>query len=537
MKSFVTQLAFRSCAISLLAGLASAVPLPWTNTEGKTIQAEFARLEGESVVVRKDGKEIPIALGKLSLASRNQARELAAKTPVNAEKPADQVLSAKSFGKQEDPEHQRKLAVSILEKKGQVEVWRGSGHVVINDVKNLPVGKLELKSVYAIGSPFTDEDAVLLNGCKELTNLRLHRASVEALPLGSLVALELLEFYQSNVSLSVLAPLRGHKNLRDFALWHSTTPIGKGVIPIVASMPNLEVLTLHKAGIEGDALNPLVKLKFLKILKLGGNQCTDDDLLELTNLPALESLNLSESDLMNHTLAFLPKIKNLKSIDLANCQLAEHTMDVLAQVPSLASIQLYNVSLTDEMLRPLGGHRSLRELFIDETAITGEGFAAMKPIPNLEMLKLAGNKPRPGDAMIASLPLFSPNLKILYVNASQFGASGYQSLAGLKKVTILDLQNAANLDEAVVLGIANMKSLTNLGLPRSNLNNSLLSALEPAKSRLIELHIQDTRVGDDSIAMLEKFRFLTALNITGTDISRDGAERLRKALPACNVIY
>jgi hypothetical protein len=48
-------------------------PLSWTNTDGKTIEAEFIHLDGDTVVIRKDGKEFKIPLAKLSPASREQA--------------------------------------------------------------------------------------------------------------------------------------------------------------------------------------------------------------------------------------------------------------------------------------------------------------------------------------------------------------------------------------------------------------------------------------------------------------------------------
>ena len=51
--------------------------LPWTNTDGKTIQAEFIRLNGDSVVIRKDGKEFSIPISKLTTASAAQARKYA----------------------------------------------------------------------------------------------------------------------------------------------------------------------------------------------------------------------------------------------------------------------------------------------------------------------------------------------------------------------------------------------------------------------------------------------------------------------------
>jgi hypothetical protein len=66
----------------------SAVPggsLPWTNTDGITIQAEFVRLDGQSVVIRKDGKEFTLRLAQLSTKSRQQALDLA-----NGAKPASE---------------------------------------------------------------------------------------------------------------------------------------------------------------------------------------------------------------------------------------------------------------------------------------------------------------------------------------------------------------------------------------------------------------------------------------------------------------
>ena len=53
-------------------------PLSWTNTDGKTIKAEFVRLDGESVVIRKDGKEFKLPLAKLAPQSQKLAREVPA---------------------------------------------------------------------------------------------------------------------------------------------------------------------------------------------------------------------------------------------------------------------------------------------------------------------------------------------------------------------------------------------------------------------------------------------------------------------------
>lgn len=66
-----------SVKTSSLSPPASSELLPWTNTDGKTIQAEFVRLDSESVVIRKDGKEFSLSLAKLAPASRKQAGDCA----------------------------------------------------------------------------------------------------------------------------------------------------------------------------------------------------------------------------------------------------------------------------------------------------------------------------------------------------------------------------------------------------------------------------------------------------------------------------
>ena len=520
------------CFGSLLCAQEPPAPLSWTSTDGRTIQAGFVKLEAESLVIRKDGKEFKIPLAKLSLASRNQARDLAAKLPANVDTPAEPVAPAKSFGKQEDPDHQRKLAESILTKKGQIEIWRGTGQLAVADVKNLPAGKLELKAVDAVGSPFSDEDALLLNGCEKLTRLKLHRTSASTIPFESLNALEFMEIYQSNVNLAFLGSLHGHKKIKEFILWHSPAPISKGIVPLVASMPNLETLNLHKAGIEGDPLAPLSKLKFLRTLWLGGNDCTDADLMALSTFPALENLSLCESNLVDHTLGFLSELKSLRTLDLASSKLGEQTLSGPAKVPSLAVLQLYNASLSDEMLRPLGGHKGLRELMIAETPITGEGLANLKPLPNLTKIQFDGSKPRITEAGFQAILQACPNASDLALSVRDLKPEAFAKLTALRNLTMLSLSGGATLNAESIQVLSGMK-LTTLSLDGSNVSDDLFKGFLPLKSRLAELRLRDTRVSDGCLATLEQFRGLANLHISGTDITKEGAERIRKSLRAC----
>ena len=70
---------FALIAAALIAvGNAPALARPWTNRAGKTIEADFVRLDGDKVVLLVGGKETPVALDQLSDADQKFAREQAA---------------------------------------------------------------------------------------------------------------------------------------------------------------------------------------------------------------------------------------------------------------------------------------------------------------------------------------------------------------------------------------------------------------------------------------------------------------------------
>jgi hypothetical protein len=81
-------------AVAVLSGnpdirssLASGPPLlSWTSAEGKAIEAEFVKLEGDVVSLRLKGREVPIPLNRLDDAGGKLARRLteAAADPARA---------------------------------------------------------------------------------------------------------------------------------------------------------------------------------------------------------------------------------------------------------------------------------------------------------------------------------------------------------------------------------------------------------------------------------------------------------------------
>ena len=85
----------------------------WTNTDGKTITAEFIRLDGDAVVVKNGGKEFRIPFSKLAEASVRRAKALAA--PEQADTPPVPVPAAPTT-----------LQIKIASKMTKIDRW-GTG--------------------------------------------------------------------------------------------------------------------------------------------------------------------------------------------------------------------------------------------------------------------------------------------------------------------------------------------------------------------------------------------------------------------------
>ena len=61
----------------------------WTDTQGRTLQASFVKLEGTFLTIRMNGKDFPLDLSYFSPQSQNLARQLAASVaPVAAPAPS-----------------------------------------------------------------------------------------------------------------------------------------------------------------------------------------------------------------------------------------------------------------------------------------------------------------------------------------------------------------------------------------------------------------------------------------------------------------
>ena len=121
-------------AIPFQANAQDSLP-SWTNTSGKTIQAEFIRLDDETLVIRMNGREFNVPLEKLLAESQRQAKELGGSKKQSAlHSPASSSGTAKikpTLTKQKPPNNGRGA--------GTVPIWNPHQSIPGNERLNIRV--------------------------------------------------------------------------------------------------------------------------------------------------------------------------------------------------------------------------------------------------------------------------------------------------------------------------------------------------------------------------------------------------------------
>ncbi|MGL4398508.1 MAG: leucine-rich repeat domain-containing protein [Luteolibacter sp.] len=512
-----------------LAAQQSPAPLTWTNTQGIVIQGDFVEVEGEAVVIRREGKTYTIPFNKLSPKSVSQARELSSVVEANAK-------DATPF-KQTDPEHQRKLAESVLGKKGSVEIWRGSRSMIMKSEEEIPKGVIELKSLSLAEAPFTEEDAALLVGCDRLENINFSLNSVPALPLHTLKGVKDMHFDRCRISVDTFKTLGRNEMLQSISFWHTPVAVGSELINGLGCCPNLETISLCHTGISNTSLEPLVQLKKLKRLYLDGTRFNGRELAAIGKMQAIEGLSFWHCNLLELDFSVLMNLKNLSALSLGDCKLPPTALKKIAEMQNLVRLELAESDVSSEMLSALGGMKSLRYLGLDNTGIAPESLIHIKPFPNLEEVCLRGEATQVSDNGVTAILNAFPNLKIFNVNAARIGPAGFNRLAEFKLLRSLRLTDVKSMPNSSVLALSHLGELDFLDLSRSGITDSQIALLMPLKRQLGELFLYRTRITDASIPALKEMKALRRIDVSGTDITENGVSELRKALASCLVDY
>jgi tRNA A-37 threonylcarbamoyl transferase component Bud32/Leucine-rich repeat (LRR) protein len=285
---------------------------------------------------------------------------------------------------------------------------------------------------------------------------------------------------------------------------------------------------------------------------------TNTDLEALSNITFPLRLTLAKStELRQETIDKISQIKTLTHLYLPYAiTMKETSFSKLAALSKLKHLSLPNTNATDEIVRQLPTWESLESLLLgDSILIRGETLEMLekypklrdlnligtqvsrlpsgicKKLPNLEIIELAGT-----DANDDTMRELAEAKKLLYVNiaSTKVTTEGLTALLplrySLENLNVRDI----SIDDTAAATIAQFRRLKQLNLSKVRLTEVGLAELLKLNA-LTHLGLSGTPMNDKCVGVLGQMKQLKSLHLHSTHITQAGIDRLKEALPDCQI--
>jgi Leucine-rich repeat (LRR) protein len=245
-------------------------------------------------------------------------------------------------------------------------------------------------------------------------------------------------------------------------------------------------------------------------------------------LPLSIAMSLSKHFSLKLTLVTLTLLAALAVVPRERSLRQQYAMRRLgAEIDG--SVGLGSQRLTSRLFFGSDDGDRLTGLVFKGVSFSSSDAALLKLFPNLSDVRLV-NCPAP-ERSVEVLQEARPNLSFLTITDTRL--SDLRSLASLYNLRILDLQNTTVSDDSL-RPISELLYLTSLDLEDTQVRGPGLRALS-GLPRLDHLDLQGCPIEDGGLEYLKSFPALRYLQLQGTKVSREAVERLREALPKCDI--
>jgi hypothetical protein len=199
---------------------------------------------------------------------------------------------------------------------------------------------------------------------------------------------------------------------------------------------------------------------------------------------------------------------NVTIIALSSSEITDDDLNNLEGLKLTPILHLYNTQITDAGLKHIEELKQLKILNLASNAITDAGLKHLESLEQLTSLGLPGN---------------------------QISGPGIEHIRKMNRLKNLVLYETQITDETLAI-IEGLKQLDSLVLSKTRITNDGLKHIKEM-SQLERLFIDGNQITDVGLVELENLSNLRYLCIRGTQVSDAGVDRLRKALPHCQIEY
>lgn len=338
----------------------------------------------------------------------------------------------------------------------------------------------------------------------------------------------------------------------------------RGDVKVDASRPDRPVIGLKLASDKAtdanfERLNGLPELRAIEAEWFGtGRYCTLTSLglKHLKALKHLESLNLPVVlDVTDSCLVALAEMDQLRALELGGRGLRVWTDEGIASSATTKGLQSLNLQcniITDEMMESLARMHGLKRLTLSGHKITDKGLLKLAALKNLESLGLHVHSVTPYE--LRALLAATPQLRELELSIKtetsgmtwqqrhdgldERCVSSIPQLRRLRSLKLSDIGMSLNLN-TVLYHLQELPELESLDIFSSSLSKSGLiqiSRLTQLKKLTLRHAIAPMSVTDVGLSHLAGLTHLEELDISRTNITKAGADLLRKRLPNTRIL-
>jgi internalin A len=252
---------------------------------------------------------------------------------------------------------------------------------------------------------------------------------------------------------------------------------------LIAKFPNLQSLCVAGRSMTGEAISAIAEQTMLRELDMSGSQLdstVSDGLNGMSHLTVLKLDGTIGGDSVAAAVSSLP----------------------------LEVLTLSSTPLSDAGLQEIGKIKTLKELDVSKTQVTGAAFRALK---GLSLVKLNAS-------------------------ATSFGVDGLVNLRGMQTLEELHLHSAGIIEQPKAKVFTPMPNLRILNLGSNRISGPGMHELFKGLKNLEELHLHATDVNDYGLSALTKCRNLKMVTVGTTHCTPDGARKLKSFLPECVIV-
>jgi len=226
------------------------------------------------------------------------------------------------------------------------------------------------------------------------------------------------------------------KELRASSFMHIWFEINSDLVQqINETMPNLTYLNFYQSPITDESVMQLTNLqlntlglmetritdesiiwladhqKDLRMLAISGSYITNESLKAISKLRQLETLHIWGAAITDEGLKYLDSLSNLNDLSLRGCRKITGVGIAYLQRLPIERLALNHTALSDKNLKIIGAIKTLEELHLLRTDLSGSGLYDLRSLVNLRELNLEGTSINREDLVL--LLSFLNELKLL----------------------------------------------------------------------------------------------------------------------------